>query len=133
MASKARVLAYFEECEVAKNFAAVTQGMTTQLARQSAEDGNSYAEESFLDQTAMYAHIQEKLLERVAEVYCNVYTDEEIDQLTAVFHLPISARGREILPEMQRQLAIAITGLQTDMVMFMLKHEFGKIVDEAMA
>ncbi len=133
MATKARVLAYFEECEVAQSFAAMTQGMSNQLAQQFVQDGDPLAAEYAIDQGALMVHLQNKVLERLVDIYCDLYTDEEIDQLSALYHLPISQRNRELLPETQRRVASVFTNLQTDMIAFLLKRDFSKFVDKAIA
>jgi len=133
MATKERVLAYIEECEVRQTFTLMTQGFATQMAERFADKGNELGQECALDQAALYEHIQDLIMAKVADMYGALYTDEELDQLTEVFHLPISRRSRELMPAIQQRTVEIMLGLEGEILKFTLKREFGKLVDEAIA
>lgn len=110
MASLKKVREYFEAAEMLKQYTALTENVCAQMsayfAGRSDDDGLMATEL----RKRLGVIIGEKMLAFAEEMFVELFSDEELDELIVIHSSPVFKRLRVLAPEMTKKLTISILG-----------------------
>ena len=106
MASRDRVAKLFETLQVSKQFDAIIENtssvMRDKYSTECLEDGIDPAEFHRIV-TEPVGLLKDGLLELVAQIYTEIFTDEEVDELVSIYSSPTFQRLLELTPEIHKR------------------------------
>ena len=104
MASKDKVREFFEAAELKKQYAVLTEQMSSQLKEYFESRGDIECVEMTQVQELIHKEVQDRVFQLVKDIFEEMFTDNEVDELTTLHASPVFKRMRELAPEMQQRL-----------------------------
>jgi hypothetical protein len=122
MAMPRKVQWYLEETEAAANYKMVTEGMLQHLIVEMLSRGNREAAELAQFQLKLAERLENGILGVLAKLYGELFSDQELDQMVALYKQPVTQKMRESIPI-----------IQLEVMNFLGAMDFEKLVEEIMA
>jgi hypothetical protein len=104
MASPEKVKEYFVVVELDKMYAQITQGMFNMMAEKFTIRGDVEEAEVATAFGEVHMRLQTMLIDRVAAIYVDAFTDEEIDEIIKFTMSPIMMKARDLTPRIQNDV-----------------------------
>lgn len=104
MATRAKVNEYLVASDSEENYRMLTQGTMGQMAAKLSIDGQMDASFIAQVQEKLYERTHMRIMEHGAGLIGEMFTDEDLDQLIAFNQLPVAAKFREVMPQMQQEM-----------------------------
>ena len=110
MASRQKVDEYFVTAELDEAYTQTTEGMCNMMA-------SKFAAVDKLDEAVIaagvgkvHALIKDRVLDKVKDIYCEVFTDDELAEIMGFVTSPIGKKMRATLPYIQERMMTLFTG-----------------------
>lgn len=103
MASPEKIKKFFEVAKIMDQYSILTKGIASQMAAH-LEEGDEIGLKQLELQKRRGEMMSKKLFDFVAGLYENLFTDEDIDDLIAIYTSPAYKRLMAALPEMAQKM-----------------------------
>lgn len=103
MATPRKVQEYLIATEVAKNYLETMRSLLEQTSLDMLSKGDQNGASKVQQRLRIYGRIQNDLLDLMARLYGELFTDEDLEQLIAIYRMPVSKKIRLSIPSIQRE------------------------------
>jgi preprotein translocase subunit SecA len=108
MASRQKARKYLEDSESHSHYSSIVEYVLTYfIARAEKEGNNQFADELRKTKEEYHADFQEAF-EITEEVYADLFTDEELDDLIVLHSNPATRKARALTPEIMNKILVKI-------------------------
>jgi hypothetical protein len=122
MATPRKVQWFLQETQALANYRMVTGGVLQQLSLEMLSRGEREMAELASLQIKVNERLEGKVVDLLGKLYGELFTDEDLEQLVAIYKQKVSEKLRESLPI-----------IQGEMMSFLGAIDFEKLVEEIMA
>lgn len=104
MANRSKVRQFFEVAETEKQFSSLTEQLISFYKNRLEADGEDDAQKIVQVQQFVYEEVKKLVFPLMEDIYADVFTDSELDELISIYSSSTFQRLREVVPGMQQKM-----------------------------